>query len=78
MRLMLRSELNYQTLGTFTSSPIPSWTELGPYQKFPHDKRRALVMVRRIIVAALALGGGLGGGGGGVGRAFGGQVGGGR
>ena len=55
MRLMLRSELNYQTLGTFTSSPIPSWIELGPYQKFPHDKRRALVMVRRIIVAALAL-----------------------
>jgi hypothetical protein len=55
MRLMLRSEPNYQTLGTFTSSAIPSRTELGPYQKFPHDKRGSLVMVGRIIVTALAL-----------------------
>ena len=55
MRLMLRSEPNSETLATFTWSAIPTRTELGPCQEFPHDKRGALVMVRRIIITALAL-----------------------
>jgi hypothetical protein len=55
MRLMARSEPNFETLATFTCSAIETRTQLGPCQIFPDDKRRAFVMVRRIIVTALAL-----------------------
>lgn len=55
MRLMLRSEPDYATLGTSNPSAIPTRTELGPCQRNPDDKRGALVMVRQIIVIAPAL-----------------------